>query len=89
MSEPAAWITVSSVCPNEKVKEAASVVIADFDEAVIALQVTQTVDHQINGLGIGFPNHSWEMPSFYLDFAFPYLGWYDFLQAYWAAAGSI
>ncbi len=27
------------------------------------------------------------MPDSYLDFDFPYLGWYDFLQAYWALQG--
>lgn len=80
---------LGSVCPDQSVKDAAAKVIAVFDQTIVALQVTQTVDHQINGLGICIPNHSWEMPGFYMDFAFPYLGWYDFLVAYWTAAGSI
>ena len=74
---------------NKQIEDACAVVIANFDVTVIDLQATQTMDHQINGLGICFPNHSWEAPSYYTDFAFPYMGWMAFLQAYWAAAGSV
>jgi len=41
------------------------------------------------GLGIGFPDHSWEMASYYPDFALASHGWVEFLSAYWAAHGSI
>jgi hypothetical protein len=74
---------------DKQIQDACALVIANFDATVIDLQTTQTMDKQINGLGICLPNHSWEMPSFYTDFAFPNMGWLAFLQAYWAAAGSV
>lgn len=74
---------------SQAVKDQCALVISNFGRTVIALQVTQTVDHQINGLGIVFPNHSWETPDYYWDYAFMGAGWKDFLSAYWAAHGSI
>ena len=74
---------------DSDVKAACARVIDVFDETVIALQVTQTVDHQLYGLGIMLPNHSWECPSYYADYMLPSDGWMDFLEAYWGAAGSI
>ncbi len=69
--------------------EACQFVISNFDQTVIALQTTNTIDHQIYGLGICMPNHESEVPSFYEDFTFPEMGWMDFLQAYWYAAGAV
>lgn len=83
------WVQkVSDNSADPIVKNACSAVLANFDQVVVALQVTQTLDHQINGLGICLPNHPSEMPAYYLNFAFPLMGWYDFMQEYWAAAGN-
>jgi len=70
------------------VKAVCARIVDNFEETVIAVQVTQTVDHQLYGLGIMFPNHSWETPSYYAGYEFPSDGWMDFLEAYWGAAGS-
>ena len=74
---------------SKAIKDQCAKVIAIFDQTVIALQATQTVDHQLYGLGIVFPNHSWEVSSYYWSYAIVEAGWGDFLYSYWAAAGSI
>lgn len=74
---------------SKAVKDKAAEFVSIFDKTVIALQATQTVDHQLYGLGIVFPNHSWEAPQYYLSYAIMGAGWADFLNAYWAAAGSV
>ncbi len=56
--------------------------------AMVALQATKTTERQMNGLGIALPNYLSEVPSYYADFAFPAIGWTDFLVAYRAAAGA-
>ncbi len=73
---------------SDAVRAAAFAVASDVDAAVVALQATKTTDHQLNGLGIALPNHPGEVPSYYADFAFPAIGWMDFLEAYWAACGA-
>lgn len=67
---------------------AAAAVVDAFDATVIALQATQTVDHQVYGLGLEFPNHSWETPGYLWGYAFMEDGFEAFLEAYWSAAGS-
>ncbi len=64
-------------------------VLASLDAAIVGMHATGSTDHMLTGLGVGLPNHSWEMSSYYVDFAFAGQGWMDFLEAYWAAAGSI
>jgi hypothetical protein len=80
---------VAKNSPDASIDAACAIAIANFEVTVIALQATQTLDHQLYGLGIMFPNHSWETPSYYADYEFPSDGWMDFLEAYWGAAGSI
>jgi hypothetical protein len=80
---------VTKNSPDAGIDAACAIAIANFEVTVIALQATQTLDHQLYGLGIMFPNHSWETPSYYADYEFPSDGWMDFLEAYWGAAGSI
>ena len=70
------------------VKNACALVLANFDKTVLAVQTTNTLDHQISGLGVVFPNHSWETPSYYWDYSFMADGWQAFLEAYWGACGS-
>ncbi len=73
---------------SDAVRAACLAVAANVDVTVIALQATKTTDHQLTGLGIALPNHPGEVPSYYASFAFPALGWLEFLQAYWAANGA-
>lgn len=79
---------ISKNTKDGAVKAACDQALRYFDCTVIALQTTNALDTQISGLGILFPNHSWETPSYYWGYAFPQAGWMDFLQAYWSAAGS-
>lgn len=79
---------ISSGTSSKALKESCAVVIARFDVTVVALQVTQTLDHQIYGLGLMLPNHSRETPGYYWTYAFMADGWRPFLEAYWSAAGS-
>jgi hypothetical protein len=74
---------------DKAVKDKCAEAIRIFDQTVIALQSTQTTDQQLNGLGIVFPNHSWETSSYYWSYAIMEDGWADFLNAYWSAAGSV
>lgn len=73
---------------SDAIRAASLAVAAAVDAAVVALQATKTTDHQLNGLGIAFPNHPSEVPSYYAAFAFPATGWMDFLEAYWGACGT-
>jgi hypothetical protein len=80
---------ISSEARSQGVLDACSAVLASLDAAIVSMHATGSTDHMLTGLGIGFPNHSWEMSSYYPSFAFADQGWMDFLKAYWAAAGSI
>jgi hypothetical protein len=80
---------IAANSPSSEVKDACALVLANFDKTVIAIQTTNTVDHQINGLGIVFPNHSWETPEYYWGYSFMADGWQAFLESYWAACGSV
>lgn len=74
---------------SSEVKDACALVLANFDKTVLAVQTTNALDHQINGLGIIFPNHSWETPDYYWSYSLMADGWQAFLESYWAACGSI
>jgi hypothetical protein len=80
---------ISSEARSQEVLDACNAVLASLDAAIVSMHATGSTDHMLTGLGIGLPNHSWEMSSYYTDFAFAGQGWTDFLEAYWAAAGSI
>ncbi len=80
---------ISSEARTEEVLNACNAVLASLDAAIVSMHATGSTDHMLTGIGIGFPNHSWEMSSYYPDFAFAGQGWMDFLETYWAAAGSI
>jgi hypothetical protein len=79
---------ISSEARSQEVLDACTAVLANLDAAIVSMHATGSTDHMLTGIGIGFPNHSWEMSSYYPDFAFAGQGWMDFLEAYWAAAGS-
>jgi len=74
---------------SQAIKDAAAAALANLDSVIVALHATDSTDHMLAGLGIGFPDHSWEMSSYYPDFAFAGQGWLGFLEAYWAAHGSV
>jgi len=80
---------VSQNSKDDAVRSACAQAIDYFEDTVIALQTTNTLDNQVYGLGVLFPNHSWETPSYYPTYSFPQAGWMDFLEAYWSAAGSV
>lgn len=81
-------VSLGEMSKSEDIKKASAEAVAAFDNAVIALQATNTLDHQVGGLGLCFPNHAWEVPGYYPDYVFPELGWMGFLEAYWAANGA-
>lgn len=81
-------VRLSEVARSAAIRTAALEVAANVDLTILALQATQTTDHQLTGLGIAFPNHPGEVPAYYGDFAFPAAGWMAFLEAYWAACGA-
>ena len=81
-------LRISEATRSDSVRAAALEVAALVDAAIVALQATKTMDHQLAGLGIGLPNHPGEVPSYYEDYAFPATGWMAFLEAYWAACGA-
>ncbi len=81
-------LRIAQATRSDAIRDACLAVAANVDLAVVALQATKTTDHQLTGLGIALPNHPSEVPSYYADFAFPALGWMDFLEAYWAANGA-
>ena len=80
---------ISSEARSQEVLDACNAVIASLEAAIVSMHATGSTDHMLTGLGIGLPNHSWEMSSYYPNFALAGQGWMDFLKAYWAAAGSI
>jgi hypothetical protein len=74
---------------DSAVSDSCAAVISSLDATIVAIQASGSLDHMLFGLGITMPDHSWEMPSYYQEFAFPAQGWTAFLEAYWAAHGSV
>lgn len=81
--------TLKSNIASREVKAACTEVLADFDAALVKLHATHPISNMVCGMGIAFPDHSWELSSYYGDYAFAELGWPDFMAAYWAACGSV
>lgn len=73
---------------SQAIKDACAAALQDLDAVVIGLHATGSTDHMLAGLGIGFPDHSWEMASYYPNFAFAGQGWLDLMESYWMAHGS-
>jgi hypothetical protein len=80
------------------VKAACEAILAAYDTAIIGLGTSMLTDGLHTGLGIYLPltpSHSLE--EFMLDgseeeyrsYAFPQLGWMDFIEAYWSANGGL
>jgi len=74
---------------SKAIKDACTAALDDLDAVVVDVQATGSTDHMLGGLGVGFPDHSWELEIYYKDFAFEDQGWMDLMKAYWAAHGSV
>ena len=73
--------------PSNEVGEACAQVLADFDETVIALQDTRVLEGFVNGLGLRFPQHEFDLPGYYSSYAFGSEGWIDFMELFWTLRG--
>lgn len=80
--------SIGSRTTSSAVGGACATVLTDFDAAVVSIHATRSMKNMVCGLGIAFPDHSWELSSYYGDFAFSSQGWMGFLEAYWAAHGA-
>ena len=79
--------TIDRFVADEEISDACQQVLRAFDEAVIALQVSHAMDHQVHGLGISFAFHEREVPDYYAEYSFDDGGWLEFLEAFWTACG--
>jgi hypothetical protein len=82
-------LRIAAGTSSTEIRDAATLVAANVEAAVLAIQATKTTDHQVSGIGVALPNHEKEVPGYYAAFAFPTAGWWDFLAAYWAASGAV
>ena len=80
---------IGATSGSQAIKDAAAATLANLDSVIVAVHATGSTDHMLAGLGIGFPDHSWEMSSYYPDFAFAGQGWLNLMESYWAAHGSV
>jgi hypothetical protein len=74
---------------SQAIKDAAAAALVNLNSVIVALHATRSTQNMLAGLGIGFPDHSSEMPSYYPNFAFASQGWLNLEQSYWAAHGSV
>jgi len=81
--------SLGAASTSPAIKNACNAVLDDLDAVVIALHAVRSTSNMLGGIGINFANHSWELPSYYTDFAFASQGWLELLQAYWAVHGSV
>jgi len=79
--------TIDRFVADMEISEACQQVLTNFDEAVIALQVSHSMDNQVHGLGINLAFHERDVPDYYAEYSFDDNGWLDFLEAFWTACG--
>ena len=80
---------IGYVSTSKAIKDACAAALEDLDAVVVAIHATSSTSVMLGGLGVGFADHSWELPGYYTDFAFASQGWLDLMKAYWAAHGSV
>ena len=80
--------TLRVLSPSAEVGDACVQVLADFDETILALQDTRVVEGFVNGLGLRFPQHEFELPGYYSSYAFGSEGWIDFMELFWTLRGT-
>ena len=79
--------TLGILSPSPEVSEACAEVLTDFDAAIVALQDTPTLEGFVNGLGMRFPQHEFDLPGYYSSYAFASEGWIDFMELFWTMRG--
>jgi hypothetical protein len=79
--------TLMELSPSEDVSAACGQVLADFDQTIVALQDTHVLEGFVNGLGLTFPQHEFELPEYYPSYGFGNEGWIDFLESFWTLRG--
>ena len=79
--------TLMELSPTEEVGDACVLVLSDFDEAIVALQDTHVLEGFVNGLGLRFPQHEFELPSYYSSYEFGSDGWIEFMELFWTLRG--
>jgi len=62
-------------------------VLESFDETIVALQDTRVLEGFVNGLGIQFSQHEFELPGYYPEYAFGSEGWIEFMELFWSLRG--
>ncbi|UCE92080.1 MAG: hypothetical protein JSV90_02770 [Methanobacteriota archaeon] len=80
--------TLGSLAPSTEVSEACAEVLTNFDSTVVALQDTHVLEGSVNGLGMRFPQHEFDLPGYYSSYAFASDGWIDFLELFWTMRGA-
>ncbi len=81
--------SISDKTTSAAIRELSDAVLEDFDDTVIAVHATGSLDHMLSGLGITFVDHYSKLPSYYGTFAFADQGWLDFVYAYCGVHGSV
>lgn len=79
--------TLGALSSSADVSEACAQVLLDFDDTIVALQDTHVLEGFVNGLGLKFPQHEFELPSYYSSYAFGSEGWIEFLEMFWTMRG--
>ncbi len=80
--------TLASLSPSAEVEDACDEVLGNFDNTIVALQDTHVLEGFVNGLGMKFPQHEFELPSYYSSYAFGSEGWIDFMELFWSLRGT-
>jgi hypothetical protein len=79
--------TLMGLSPSTEVSDACALVLDNFDETIVALQDTHVLEWFVNGLGLKFPQHEFELPDYYPSYAFGSEGWIEFLELFWTLRG--
>jgi hypothetical protein len=79
--------TLMGLSPSTEVSDACALVLDNFDETIVALQDTHVLEGFVNGLGLKFPQHEFELPDYYPSYAFGSEGWIEFLELFWTLRG--
>jgi len=75
--------TLMQLSGSSEVSDACAQVLASFDETIVALQDTHVLEGFVNGLGLQFPQHEFELPDYYPEYAFGSEGWIEFMELFW------
>jgi len=78
---------LKGLSPSTDVSDACALVLDNFDETIVALQDTHVLEGFVNGLGLKFPQHEFELPDYYPSYAFGSEGWIEFLELFWTLRG--